>query len=343
MSKPIALAVSIGCPAGIGPEVAVSAAAKLTAELRCVLVGDAAVIARAARARRVARSRLVAVSNAQDLSRLGSREIAVWAKSTPLDPPVDPGMPHRWAGAAQLAWVNEATQLVRRRICAALVTAPVSKAVIADSGAPGAKRFRGHTEHLAEQLSAKEVVMAFHTDAFSTSLVTTHLPLRRVARSITPKRVAASCYWLMRMLGDLGVDEPRVVVASLNPHAGEAGLLGNEEQESIVPGMRLAKRRLGAARRRGRLSGPIGAETAYRRAAAGDFDGVVAMYHDQATIACKLLGFGEAVNVSLGLPIVRTSVDHGTAYDLAGSGAASDLSMREALLLARRLAQVSKR
>jgi 4-hydroxythreonine-4-phosphate dehydrogenase len=214
--------------------------------------------------------------------------------------------------------------------------------VIAQSGAPGAQRFRGHTEHLAERLGVDEVVMAFATERFSTALVTTHLALKRVPRAITPEAVEASCYWLTRLLRDLGRRRPVIAVASLNPHAGEAGLLGDEEQTAIKPGMERAKLRLAREKRRGKLRGPVGADTAYRKAAEGAIDGVVAMYHDQATIACKLLGFGEAVNVTLGLPIVRTSVDHGTAYDLAGSGRASDEGMRAALSLAGSLARTKR-
>jgi 4-hydroxythreonine-4-phosphate dehydrogenase len=188
--------------------------------------------------------------------------------------------------------------------------------------------------------------MAFHSARFVTALVTTHLPLREVAGAITAAAVAATTLRLVELLGSLGRARARVVVAGLNPHAGEDGLLGSEEKDIIGPGMQLARERLAAAHGQAVCTavctGPMGAESAFRRAAAGDFDGVVAMYHDQATIACKLTGFGEAVNVTLGLPIVRTSVDHGTAYDLAGSATASDRAMRAALLLAGSLSR-SKR
>jgi 4-hydroxythreonine-4-phosphate dehydrogenase len=233
--------------------------------------------------------------------------------------------------------VDEATALVVSGVADALVTAPVSKAVIVDSDAPGAKAFRGHTEYLAAKLGAKDVVMAFVAPGFSTALVTTHVPLRSVPQMLTVRGVTMTCRRLAAMLMKLGNPRPRIVVAALNPHAGESGLLGDEEHTVITPGIRRARERLRRSGFSGKLIGPVGAETAFRQAAAGQYDGVVAMYHDQATIPCKLLGFGEAVNVTLGLPIVRTSVDHGTAYDLAGSGKASDRGMREALLLARAL------
>jgi len=243
------------------------------------------------------------------------------------------------AGAAQLCWIDEATDLVASGQCRALVTAPASKAAVAASGLPGAAGFSGHTEHLAARLRAREVVMAFWSPRLTTSLVTTHLPLADVAPSLSAAAVARSCYWLVRLLCALGATAPRVAVAALNPHAGEGGLLGEQEARVIAPGMRLARRRLRRAGIEAQLLGPLGAETAYRLAARGVHHGVVAMYHDQATIASKLLDFGRAVNVSLGLPIVRTSVDHGTAYDLAlRPAAASCRPMVAAVRLAARLA-----
>ncbi|MBW2457102.1 MAG: 4-hydroxythreonine-4-phosphate dehydrogenase PdxA [Deltaproteobacteria bacterium] len=340
-SEPGALALSLGCPAGIGPEVALRAAAAAP-ELRCLLIGDEGLIRATARRCRVAARRLVVVEDPAGVAQLAQGMIGIWAASTRLVRAPRPGAPDRHAGAAQLGWIDEATDLVSRRICQALVTGPVSKAVIAASGARGAARFRGHTEHLARRLGAREVIMAFHAARFTTALVTTHLSMRRVPAAITPVRVASSCYWLARLLGDLGAPRPRIAVAALNPHAGEAELLGDEERLAIVPGMTAARRRLGGARRRAELCGPIGAETAFREAAGGRYDGVVAMYHDQGTIPCKLLDFGSSVNVTLGLPIIRTSVDHGTAYDRAGTGRASHRGMAAALVLAQRLASANR-
>jgi 4-hydroxythreonine-4-phosphate dehydrogenase len=176
--------------------------------------------------------------------------------------------------------------------------------------------------------------MCFVTPTFSTSLVTTHLPLAKVPRNIDPKSVRAATVELCRLLRRLDLARPRIAVASLNPHAGEGELLGTEETRAIVPGMRAARRALG---KNVELSGPVGAETAYRRAHAGQLDGVVAMYHDQATIATKLVAFGSAVNVTMGLSVVRTSVDHGTGYDIAWRGEADDAGMLAALRLAARL------
>jgi 4-hydroxythreonine-4-phosphate dehydrogenase len=330
--KPLAL--SIGCPAGVGPEVALAGSRAAPAPV--LLVGDVELIHATARRMRVQCPRVV-----RDPGSLRAHEVAVWGGSAALARRVSPGKPNRAAGAAQLAWIDAACDLVRDGRCSALVTGPVSKEAIASSGAAGARSFRGHTEHLAARLGAREVVMAFALDRarrkLATALVTTHLPLAKVARAITRENVAEACFWLARLLADLGQQRATIAVAGLNPHAGESGLLGREEIDVVKPGMQRASARLHRNRIRARLIGPIGAESAFRLAAAGEYDGVVAMYHDQATIACKLMGFGEAVNVTLGLPIVRTSVDHGTAYDLAGTGRASADGMRAAIQLAAEL------
>lgn len=335
------LAVSIGCPCGIGPEVSVAGAAVARREVRSarvLLVGDHAVLARAARVVHVAPERLVQVDDPTRAWKVRGEAIAVWQPTASLDAADRrPGAPGRAAGAAQLAWIDAATDLVARGGADALVTGPVSKDAIASSGARGSKGFLGHTEHLARRLRAPEVTMAFHTERLTTSLVTTHLPLADVSRAITAKGVARAVYWTSRLVAMMR-DERSVAVAALNPHAGENGRLGTEERRVIAPGIARARARLAKDGVRVSVEGPVPAETAFRLAASGVFSAVVAMYHDQATIPMKLLGFGEAVNVSLGLPIIRTSVDHGTAYDRAGKGTADARGMLEAMKLAARLA-----
>jgi 4-hydroxythreonine-4-phosphate dehydrogenase len=324
------LAVSVGCPCGIGPEVSVAAAAKQK-DARIVLVGDHAVLLRAAKIVGVDPKRVVRIDD--PLADVRKNQIAVWQPTVDLAArDSKPGKPTRASGAAQLAWIDAATDLVARGDADALVTGPVSKDVIASSGAKGSKGFLGHTEHLAERLGAPEVTMAFHTEKLTTSLVTTHLAIADVPRAITAKEVARAVYWTARFVAELGDHRP-VAVASLNPHAGENGRLGKDEPRAIAPGIVLARKKTRVA-----IEGPIPAESAFRLAANGKYAAVVAMYHDQATIPMKLLGFGEAVNVSLGLPIIRTSVDHGTAYDRAGKGTADPRGMLEAMSLAIRLA-----
>lgn len=188
--------------------------------------------------------------------------------------------------------------------------------------------------------------MAFWSERLTTSLVTTHLPLSRVPRAVTAKEVARATFWIASFVDRLGVKSRarrRLAVAALNPHAGEGGLLGHEEHRAIAPGIAAGKKRIAAAKLGVDVEGPVPAESAFRLAASGAYAGVVAMYHDQATIAMKLLGFGEAVNVSLGLPIVRTSVDHGTGYDRAGRGEAREDGMREAMRLAAKIVRAERR
>jgi 4-hydroxythreonine-4-phosphate dehydrogenase len=326
------LVVSVGCPAGIGPEVSLRAAAKLRGA-SVVLVGGRSVLERAAELVSVPRARLVPFSG----SAPGKGRIAVHSVGPELSArDVKPGKPSAAAGAAQLEYVEAAYALVAKHAGRALVTGPVSKAAIAHSGLARARRFLGHTEWLRDLDGARSSVMCFAGDKLVTSLVTTHLPISKVPAALTPDAVCVACVELVELLLGTGHERPRVAVASLNPHAGESELLGDEERRAIVPGMALARKQLG---RRAELVGPIGAETAYRKAYAGGFAGVVAMYHDQATIPMKLVAFGDAVNVTMGLSIVRTSVDHGTAYDIAWQGRADAGGMLAAMQLAARLVQ----
>jgi len=248
-----------------------------------------------------------------------------------------PGRPSKRAGAAQLEYIEEAYRVAVAAPGRALVTAPVSKAAIARSGVRRARGFLGHTEWLRDLDGAPTSVMSFVAGGLATSLVTTHVPLARVPEALSPNGVRDAILALSELLQGTGVSSPRIAVASLNPHAGESELLGDEERRAIVPGIRAARRRLGS---KIAVVGPLGAETAYRKARLGEYSGVVAMYHDQATIPMKLVAFGEAVNVTSGLSIVRTSVDHGTAYDIAWTGTADPRGMLEAMRLAARLVRV---
>jgi 4-hydroxythreonine-4-phosphate dehydrogenase len=346
------LAVSTGCPCGVGPEVSLAGALAMKAgtrehrRVRVLLVGDLGALRAAARAIDVDPSRLLRVDTAADAWTSPADRIPVLEPVRPLAAADRrPGKPTRASGAAQLAWIDAATDLVAAGDADALVTGPVSKDAIARSRARGSRGFLGHTEHLAARLAAPEVTMAFHTERLTTSLVTTHLPLSAVPRAIRAPEVARATYWTAWLVDRLQPratrprPRPRVAVAALNPHAGENGLLGDDEKRAIAPGIALARRRIAGAKLAVDLEGPVPAESAFRLAVSGRYAAVVAMYHDQATIPMKILGFGEAVNVSLGLPIVRTSVDHGTAYDRAGKGTADPRGMIEAMKLAVRLVQ----
>jgi 4-hydroxythreonine-4-phosphate dehydrogenase len=211
----------------------------------------------------------------------------------------------------------------------ALVTAPVQKSVIIEAGI----RFSGHTEFLAAECDVDDVVMMLACDAMRVALVTTHLPLADVPAAITPERLRTVIAILERALREqFAIAEPRIAVLGLNPHAGESGHLGKEEQQVIEPVLE-SLRNKGMA-----LEGPLPADTAFSPDRLARCDAVLAMYHDQGLPVLKYAGFGSAVNVTLGLPIVRTSVDHGTALDLAGRGGADHGSLEQALTLASRLA-----
>lgn len=289
---------------------------------------------------------LVRVTSTAEARQLGPGRLGVIEPFAALSEDArTPGKLTREGGAAQLAWINTACDLVARGDADALVTGPASKAAIASSGAPGSADFLGHTEHLGARLGGAETVMCFYAEALTISLATTHVPIAKVARVLTSEDVARAAYWTARFIDDLAVDPAlAIAVLSLNPHAGESGLLGGEEEAILAPGIASARARLAAAGSPRALVGPVPAESAIRRTVRERaYAACVAMYHDQATIPSKLIAFGEAVNVTLGLPIIRTSVDHGTAYDLAGTGRADPSGMRAAMMLAARLAGSRRR
>jgi 4-hydroxythreonine-4-phosphate dehydrogenase len=208
-----------------------------------------------------------------------------------------------------------------------IATAPVSKEAFALAGLP----WLGHTDLLAHLTRSKFVAMMFEAPTLRVVLATVHVALRDVPPLITRERIERTIRLAAAELPRFGVERPRIAVAALNPHAGEHGLMGREDDEAIAPAVE-------ACRADGvNASGPLPADTVFVRAARGEFDAVVACYHDQGLIPVKLLAFGEAVNVTLGLPIIRTSVDHGTAFDIAGRGIADPGSMIQAVRLAARL------
>ncbi len=322
------IVISTGCPASIGPEVALRAALEVRGVR--VLVGDEGTLVEAATLVGVPLKKLRRLTEQQPRGGgIYIRHVGPKLGATDRDPLRQTPA----AGEAQLLYVEEAYALAKRG-AGALVTSAVSKAAIANCGLRRARGFLGHTEWLQKLDGADEVTMCFHSPQLSTSLVTTHLPLRKVPAAITPAKVRTATVHLARLLRRAGVTKPTIAVSSLNPHAGESALLGDEEAKAIVPGLTEAKKRLYG---KAKVVGPIGAETAYRKAFAKVYDGVVAMYHDQATVPMKLVAFGDAVNVTMGLSVVRTSVDHGTAYDIAWQGKADHRGMLAAVDLAARL------
>jgi 4-hydroxythreonine-4-phosphate dehydrogenase len=235
------------------------------------------------------------------------------------------------AGRAAYDAILRAVDDAKSGAVAAIATAPINKEAFRLAGLP----WSGHTDLLAHLTGARDVAMMFHSDVLRVVLATIHIPLADVPRTLTSALMERTIALTARELVRFDKVAPRIGVAGLNPHAGEHGLFGREDMDVIAPAV-------DACRRRGiDVKGPFPADTVFVRAQRGEFDVVVACYHDQGLIPVKLVAFGKAVNVTLGLPIVRTSVDHGTAFDIAGTDAADPESMVAAVLLAARLARAS--
>jgi 4-hydroxythreonine-4-phosphate dehydrogenase len=290
VGKPL-IAITVGDPSGIGPEISVKASqdSRVTAVCRPVLYGP---------------------TTPEDLS------------------PFAAGIVNPQSGQRAYDEIVRATNDAKAGRVHAIATAPINKASFAAAGL----KWKGHTDLLAHLCGVDEAIMMFWSDAIRVVLATVHIPLADVPSALTTDRLLRTIRVTAQSLPRFGIAEPRVAVAGLNPHAGEDGLLGSEEHDNISPAIE-------AARREGlTVSGPIPGDTVFVRASRGEFDVVVACYHDQGLIPVKLLAFGHAVNVTLGLPIIRTSVDHGTAFDIARQDKADPGSMVEAILLAARLA-----
>jgi 4-hydroxythreonine-4-phosphate dehydrogenase len=284
------IAITVGDPSGIGPEISVKAARdpRVVAVCRPVLYGP---------------------HTPEDLRAFPTGQVS--AES---------------ARAAVQAIERAVADARDKRVCA-VVTAPIHKEALALAGF----EWRGHTDMLAALCGASDVAMMFWSERLRVVLATVHIPLAEVSRALTRERLRDVIALTARSLPLFGIETPKLAVAGLNPHAGEHGVIGHEEDTAIRPAIEDA-RGLGVM-----VDGPFPGDTVFVRAARGEFDAVIACYHDQGLIPVKLLAFGRAVNVTLGLPIVRTSVDHGTAFDIAGQGIADEGSLVEAILLAARL------
>ncbi len=333
------LAVTSGEPAGIGPELCARLAERTWA-LRPVVLGDRALLAERAACAGVP-VQLVDYPHARselDAAIPGTLEVL----HLPLAVPSRPGVPDPANAAYVLAMLDRAIAGCRSGEFAGMVTAPIHKAVINQAGlaqAGGVQEgnvFSGHTEYLAERTGTPRVVMMLVGAGLRVALVTTHLPLSAVPAAITPETLEETLRILHHDLRErFHLPEPRILVAGLNPHAGEGGHMGREEIDLIIPVLeRLRAEGL-------RLIGPLPADTLFVPHTLQQGDAVLAMYHDQGLPVLKHASFGGGVNVTLGLPIVRTSVDHGTALDLAGTGRADPGSLFAAFALAVSMVQSS--
>jgi 4-hydroxythreonine-4-phosphate dehydrogenase len=278
------IAITVGDPAGIGPEIAAKAAA--------------------------------------DPSVLAVCEPVIYAP--PDVAAIRPGEVSAAAGRAAYDTIVRAVDAARRGEVQAIATAPVNKLAFAQAGL----EWKGHTDLLAHLCGTPDVAMLFHSPQLKVVLITVHVPLSEVPARLTPHLVDRTIALTVEAMQQFGTPRPRLALAGLNPHAGEGGVIGTEDDRVLAPAVE-------RARARGiDLTGPIPGDTVFVRASRGEFDCVLACYHDQGLIPVKLLAFGTAVNVTIGLPIIRTSVDHGTAFDIAGKGVADPGSMIAAVTLA---------
>jgi 4-hydroxythreonine-4-phosphate dehydrogenase len=321
--KPL-IAITLGDPRGVGPEVVAKALSQDSLYEICspLVLGDLKVLRRNIETLRLG----LKVDQVGDEIRSDPVPGVIPVLSlSDLLPAGGPGeVPLEEGARASFIYMEKAARMALEGRAGAIVTAPVSKGAISQAGIP----FRGHTEYFAQVSGRKDFVMMLAGERLKVALVTTHLPLNAVSKSLSAKKIHSVIEITGQGLQDyFGLPTPRIAVAAFNPHAGEGGLFGKEE-EMISRAIREA------ARRDLTVSGPWPADSLFHRAAEGEFDAVVCMYHDQGLIPLKLLHFDTAVNITLGLPFIRTSVDHGVAYDIAGKGVASSRSMEEAIRLA---------
>jgi 4-phospho-D-threonate 3-dehydrogenase / 4-phospho-D-erythronate 3-dehydrogenase len=307
------IVLTMGDPAGIGPEIVLKALAdpEVAALARWIVAGDAAILEMASRTTGLS-LQSIEVRDPHALDAPGEFSF---------------GRLDARCGRAAVEYVRAATEMCLRGEADAMVTAPLNKEAVALSGRP----FTGHTEYIAELCGAAESRMLLWSERLATVHVTTHISLRQACDS-TPERILRTIELGHDAMKLLGFARPRIAVCGLNPHAGEHGLFGEEDRRSIQPAIEAA-RALGIE-----CTGPHAPDTVFLQAVRGAYDMVVAMYHDQGHIPMKLIDFEGTVNISLGIPIIRTSVDHGTAFDIAGKNLADPRSMKQAVRVAAKMA-----
>ena len=325
MSSDRIVAVTMGDPTGIGPEIVAKVFGEDAAP-RAVVVGDVAIMRRAVDLLGLP-LRVNPVDGPADARFEPGTVDVVAATDLPADLPY--GAVDARGGGAAFEYVRRAVELAQADEVHAIATAPLNKEAMHLAG----HRYPGHTEVLAELTGVRDYAMMLVTDELRVIHVSTHVSLEEAIRRVEPERELTVIRLADRSLKLLGVEQPRVAVAGLNPHAGESGLFGAQDRDVIAPAVE-------AARAEGiDASGPWPPDTVFMQARQGRFDLVVVQYHDQGHIPIKLMGFDTGVNVTVGLPFFRTSVDHGTAFDIAGTGRADHASMRAALDLAASLAR----
>jgi 4-phospho-D-threonate 3-dehydrogenase / 4-phospho-D-erythronate 3-dehydrogenase len=325
------IAITMGDPAGIGPEVVLKAVAEPEVLSVCtpVIIGDAQLLAHTARTLDLQCGYEI-VRRDEPLPAMNGGDPVIFHLDN-IAGQIETGVESGEAGRAAAEYIEAAVELCAAGEVDAMATAPINKRALFLGG----YSFPGHTEFLAHLTGTDECAMAFVAANLRIVLLSTHVPLSEAIRMVERDRIMRVVRLADRELRRWGIERPRIAVAALNPHGAEGGLFGVEEVSEILPAIeacRIEDPEL-------EVSGPYSADTVFLRASRGEFDAVVSCYHDQAMIPVKCLSFGEAVNVTLGLPFIRTSVDHGTAFDIAGKGIAEHSSMVAAITLAAHLAR----
>jgi len=320
------VAVTMGDPAGIGPEIVLKTFADTAFSRPAIVVGDAAILAREARRLGLALE-IRTIEDVREATLAPGIVNVLSVSDLPQDLPY--GQVSAEAGAAAYRYIERAVALALDGSVSAIATAPIHKAALKAAGV----NFPGHTEILAALTRTDDYAMMLCNDELRVILVTIHLALRDAIESLTVERELRTIRLAARAVAGLGIKHPRVAVAGLNPHAGENGLFGREEIEIIAPAVAKARAEGIDA------SGPWPGDAVFRQAREGRFEIVVAQYHDQGLIPVKYMGIDTGVNVTVGLPFIRTSVDHGTAFDIAGTGTADHTSLKVAIEQAARMAR----
>jgi len=327
MTQPPLLALTMGDPCGIGPEIAAKAfhSPKAYDGMRPLLVGDEETMKKAVEITGVPLA--IRPINAVSEARFAPGTIDLLPASSLSRAEVIPGAPTARTGQAMIEAITRSVDLALEGSCDAMVTGPIHKVAMKLAGS----EFHGHTELIAKRTRAKEFAMMMAGDRLKVVLVTIHIPLRQVIEDLTSPVITDLISLTARSLSErFGVERPRIAVAGLNPHAGEEGLFGDEETRIIAPAVSKAR----VMHPECTISDPMPPDTVFFKAAEGHFDAVVCMYHDQGLIPFKMVHFHDGVNTTLGLPIIRTSVDHGTAYDIAWRNIASEGSLLCAMEMA---------
>ncbi len=319
--------ITMGDPAGIGPEVVLKAVAEseVTSVCQPVIIGDAQLLAHTARTLNLQCGYEI-VRRDEAMPPPASAPIIFHLNN--IQGNIEPGKESGIAGKAAGEYIEAAVNLCAAGDIAAIATAPINKRALFLGG----YSFPGHTEFLAHLTGTDDYAMGFVAANLRVVLISTHVPLSQAIEMVRRERFEKTIRLAHHELRRWGIDNPRIAVAALNPHGAEGGLFGIEEASEILPAIENC-----AVSDSINVTGPFSADTVFLRASRGEFDAVIACYHDQAMIPVKCLSFGEAVNVTLGLPFIRTSVDHGTAFDIAGRGIAEHSSMVEAIKLAAEL------